>query len=298
MRRYRAILAALGLVALTGCGRLDDLRYSPATTPEQWCQQRPCVEVGGTVVNEPLGSFLVFLLALLWIAAGIYFFATRRGATSRLWLGIALVLGGIGAAQAGISYQAFSYVLKCQGRDFCLLTNGFEVGYSITQALSVSAMLIAVAYACASGALRKGLIWYAAINAAIYLAVSLAGVLVPSAVLLSFSVLMLFALPGIIIVIVVAGLRWRRTGDRMDRSLVIAALLLVLVQVAYFAYYAAGITATLYNGGEGFYFSENDVLHVGMIAWLAYVVFAVGRHLHDFRTAEVPPSQPSVAVTS
>ncbi len=298
MSRRSALIALLGALLLGGCGRLDELTYSPATTPEQWCQQRPCVEVGGTVVNEPLGSFLVFLLALLWIAAGIYFFVTRRGATSRLWLGIALVLGGIGAAQAGVSYQAFSYVLKCQGRDFCLLTNGFEVGYSITQALSVSAMLIAVAYACTSGALRKGLIWYAAINAAVYLAVSIAGVLMPSAVLLSFGVLMLFALPGIIIVIIVAGLRWRRTGDRMDRSLVIAALLLVLVQVAYYAYYAAGITALLYDGGRGFYFSENDVLHVGMIAWLAYVVFAVGKHLHDFGAAETPPSEPVRALTS
>ena len=204
------------------------------------------------MVNEPLGRSWCFCSPCFGSRPESTS-SRRGGATSRLWLGIAPVLGGIGAAQAGISYQAFSYVLKCQGRDFCLLTNGFEVGYSITQALSVSAMLIAVAYARASGHCRKGLIWYAAINAAIYLAVSLAGVLVPSAVLLSFSVLMLFALPGIIIVIVVAGLRWRRTGDRMDRSLVIAALLLVLVQVAYFAYYAAGITATLYNGGEGFF---------------------------------------------
>ncbi|HQZ84535.1 MAG TPA: hypothetical protein PLB21_02760 [Actinomycetota bacterium] len=281
-RRWRGLgLIVAGALTLAGCGRLDQLTYQPATTPEQWCQQRPCVEVGDTVWTEPLGSFLVFTLAALWVAAGIYFLATRRGQRSRAWLGVALVLGGIGAAQAGISYQAFSYVLKCEGRELCVLTNGFEVGYSVTQALSVSAMLTAVAFACAAAGLRRGLIWYAGINAAVYVVVSIAGVLLPSAVLLSFSVLMLFALPGIVIVIVVAARRYRQTRDPMDRSLVVAAVLLVAVQIAYFGYYAAGITATLYDGGRGFYFSENDVLHVGMILWLGYVVFVVGKHLRD-----------------
>jgi hypothetical protein len=280
-RGRRAGVLALGVLALAGCGRLDELTYQPATTPEQWCQQRPCVEVGGTVWTEPLGSFLVFTLAALWVAAGVYFLVTRRSQRSRAWLGVALVLGGVGAAQAGISYQAFSYVLKCEGRDLCVLTNGFEVGYSVTQALSVSAMLIAVAFACARGGGRRGLIWYAGINAGVYVVLSIVGVLLPSALLLSFSVLMLFALPGIVIVIVVAARRYRQTRDQMDRSLVVAAVLLVVVQVAYYAYYAAGITATLYDGGRGFYFSENDVLHVGMILWLGYVVFVVGKHLRD-----------------
>ena len=139
--------------------------------------------------------------------------------------------------------------------------------------------------------LRRGLIWYAGINAAVYVVVSIAGVLLPSAVLLSFSVLMLFALPGIVIVIVVAARRYRQTRDPMDRSLVVAAVLLVAVQIAYFGYYAAGITATLYDGGRGFYFSENDVLHVGMILWLIYVAKALNGKLVDIDSvAEVTAS--------
>ena len=58
-------------------------------------------------------------------------------------------------------------------------------------------------------------------------------------------------------------------------------MLLIVVNVAYFAYYAAGITETLWDGGDGFYFSANDVLHVGMIAWLVYVAAAVGPRLRD-----------------
>jgi hypothetical protein len=243
--------------------------------------------VGGTILNEPLGTFMVFLLAGLWVASGVYFLRTRRGQRSRLWLGIALILGGIGAALAGVSYQAFSYELKCAGLDLCRLTNGWEVGYSLIQACSASALLIAVAHACTTDRLRRGLIIVATADVAVYLVITIVGVLMPSATLLSFAVLMLFALPVIVITIVVAGLRYRATRDPMDRSLVTAALLLVLVQVAYFAYYAAGITAVLWDDGAGFYFSENDVLHVGIILWLGYLVAVVGPLLRDASTGGV-----------
>jgi hypothetical protein len=286
-RTTRGLAAATGAFLLTACGRLDELTYHPETTPEQWCDQRPCVQVGDTILNEPLGTLLVFLLAGLWVASGIYFLRTRRGQRSRGWLGVALTLSGIGAALAGVSYQAFSYELKCAGVELCRLTNGWEVGYSVTQACSVSAMLIAVAHACATDRLRRGLVIFAVLNAVAYVIVTVIGVLAPSAMLLSFGVLMLFAVPGILIVIVVAGRRYRSTRDPMDRSLVIAAVFLVLVQIAYFGYYAAGITAVLWDDGDGFYFSENDVLHVGMILWLWYVVTIVGRHLRDASTGAV-----------
>ena len=45
----RALAAAGGALLLGACGRIDDLTYHPETTPEQWCDQRPCVQVGGTV---------------------------------------------------------------------------------------------------------------------------------------------------------------------------------------------------------------------------------------------------------
>jgi hypothetical protein len=263
------------------------LIYAPPTTPQQWCEQRPCIAVGGTTLDEPLGTVLVFLLASIWLAAGIYFLVSRRDQSSRFWFGIALVLGGIGAALAGISYQAFGYVIKCAGRDLCVLTDGFEVGYSVAQALSASAMLTAVSYACATKGRRRYLIGYAALNAALYGAISIAGVMMPSAALLSYLVLMLFALPGILVVIVVSARRYVRTHDAMNRSLVVSTLLLVVVQGAFCAYHTAGLTETLWDHGRGFYFSENDVLHVGMMLWLAYVVFVVGKQLCDEPAVDV-----------
>jgi hypothetical protein len=273
--------AAAAVLLTAGCGRLDELPYDPPTTPEQWCDLRPCVDVGGTIVNEPFGTGLVLALTLLWVAAGVWFLATRRGQRSRTWLGIALVLGGLGAGQAGISYQAFSYELKCAGRDLCRLTTGWEVGYSITQALSVSAMLAAVAFASAAGRTRLALLVLATASALGYVLVAAAGVLLPSAALLSFPVLMLFAVPVLLAVILVAARGYRRTRDPMNRSLLVAAALQVAVQVAYFATWTSGMTAALWDDGNGFYFSENEVLHLGMILWLWYVVAVVGKYLHD-----------------
>lgn len=274
----RRLLLALSALVLTGCGRLDELTYEPPTTPAQWCEQRPCIEVGGTVINEPIGIVLVFGLALMWVGAGLYFLMSRRGQRSRLWFGVSLVLGGIGAGLAGTSYQLFSYVLKCEGRDLCLLTNGYEVAYSVTQAWSVSAMVVAVAYACTLGRARTGLIIYAVINAVVYCVVTAIGVMAPSATLLSFSVLMLFALPGVLIVIAITA---RRLGEPKERAIFTAAILLLLVQVAYYAYWASGLTQTLWDDGNGFYFSENDVLHIGFILWLAYLLWRVGPTLAD-----------------
>lgn len=279
--RWGRVALPLAAFPLTGCGRLDELTYDPPVTPQEWCLDRPCVEVGDSIVNEPLGTFLVFALAALWVGVGIYFLATRRGQRSRLWLGVALVLGGLGAAQAGVSYQAFSYQLKCAGLEVCRYTNGFEVGYSVTQAWSVSAMLVAVAFACTNGGARRGLIIYSVANAAIYCLLAITGVMLPSKFLLSFEVLMLFALPGIIIVIIVAARRYRLNHGPAERAIMWAAVLLVLVNVAYFTYYALGVTQTLWNQGAGFYFSENDVLHVGMILWLWFVGAKLGPTLAD-----------------
>lgn len=266
--------------------KVDELLYEPRTTPEAWNQMRPAIQMGDFVFNEPLGSFLVYLLAFLWIYSGFYFLKHQNGEASRKWFGIALVLGGIGAAQAGTSYQAFSYMLKCKGYEFCHLTNGFEIGYSVTQAISVSAMLSSVAIACTSGFLRKTIIGYCILNAIIYVIITILGITKPDKILLSFEVLMLFAVPGLLFVIIISGISYIKTRSALDGSLLLAALLQVLVQAAYFGYYAAGITQSLYKNGQGFYFSENDVLHVGMIFWLWYIVVYVGKHLKDYENIQ------------
>lgn len=281
-RRARIVVAATCALAVSACGRLDELTYVPPQYPDTWCADQPCVQVGNTTFSQPLGSTLVFLLAMLWVGSGVYFLVSRRQQASRLWFGVALVLGGLGAASAGVSYQAFGYALKCAGRTQCVYTDGFELAYSVAQAASVSCMLVAVAFACLGARARVWVFVYAALNVAVYVALVAAGALLPSRLLLSFEVLMLFAVPGIIGVLVIALVRNRRDPQPKYSSIAWAAVLLVIVQVLYFAWYAAGLTATLWRDGAGFFFSENDVLHVGMIAWLAFVTLVVGRSLDDY----------------
>jgi len=275
-------VSVMGFFLISGC-KLEEIAYEPLTTPEQWLKSRPYIDVNGLIVNEPLGTFLVFLLAVFWILAGIFFLRKIDGQKSRFWFGISLVLGGIGAFQAGISFQAFSFLLKCANRDFCLLTNGLEVGYSLTQALSVSAMTASVAFALTKNILKKAILFYSVFNALVYLIITIIGVTQPNKILLSFEVLMLFALPGILLVIFLSASKYLKNKGQLELSLSVAGVLMILVQVAYFSYYAAGITQILYREGTGLYFSENDILHVGMILWLWYVVKYIGNNLTDFK---------------
>lgn len=280
-RRCRASIAILAAVVGLGCGRVETLATEPPVTPEQWCAARPCIDLGGTVLDEPLGTLLVFALAGLWVAGGLHAWRIRAGQRSRAWFAVALVCGGIGAALAGTSFQAFGYELKCAGRSVCVWTNWFEVGYLIAQAISVSGMVAAVAHARASGNRRLAILVFAAVNAIVYTGLALLGALVPVGALLRFDVFLAFSAPALLLVLAIGAIgAWRR-DDALGRSLVVATLWLVLTFVAYYAYAAAGMTRTLWDDGAGFYFSENDVLHVGMIGWLAYAGTVVVRRLRD-----------------
>ena len=260
---------------------MNELLFEPPTTPEQWCEIQPCFEIGGVTFTQPLGSILVYLLALLWIAGGVYFWRIREGQRSREWMALALVLSGIGAGLAGTSYQFLGYELKCAGRDLCLWTNWLEVAYMMLQGASTSAMLIAIAYACTSGALRSCLVIYAIANSAVYLVLATYGALAGIRPLISFELLMVFAAPGLLFILVIAAVRWLRDQYSMDLALIGAGVWLIVTVAAYSAYLAAGLTASLWDHGNGFYLSENDVLHVGMILFITYLVAVVANRLRD-----------------
>jgi len=280
-RRLRRAALAATAAALSACARIETIAHEPRTTPEQWCAARPCVRLGGVVLDQPLGTLLVFTLAALWIAAGARAWRARDGQRSRAWFAVALVLGGVAAALAGTSFQAFGYELECAGRPQCIQTNWFEVGYLIVQAASVAAMLAAVAHACATGARRRAVLAYAVASALVYAGLAAAGGFVPVAALVSFDLFVVFAAPSLLGVLAIGAVRAWHRRDALGRSLVVASLWLVATFAAYYAYAAAGVTQALWDGGAGFYFSENDVLHVGMIAWLAYAGAVVAPRLRD-----------------
>ena len=284
---------------LTGYTRLDAIPAAPPQTAATWLTIQPytAIEIGAheIILVQPSTTFFVYLLGVLAIGGGLYFFRIRQGQRSRVWWGVALILWGAGALLAGTSYEAFSYALKSAGRPACVWTSGWEVGYLILSVASVDAMLLAQAYACTEGRGRRALAIYTVANAAIYLVVVLIGALIPVKFLISFELLILFAAPAIGVFFILNGWRYARLRDGMDLALLGAWAWLVLTLGAYFGYLMLGITQTLW--ARGVWFSENNVLHIGLIVWMVYLARVVARRVKD-RGAGAEPDDPNPTAAS
>ena len=281
LRRCLAALA-LGLL-LAGCRQLESIPYTPPQTPESWLSIQPYVGLvilsRTVILVQPTTTALVYALGLLGIGVGAYLLRIRGGQRSRLWWGVALILWGVGALLAGTSYEAFSYYIKCAGRAACLWTSGWEIGYLLLSVASVDAIVLAQAYACAAGRARRRLSLYAAANLALYGVALLVGTLIPIRFLISFEFLLVVTAPSIVLVIVHNAWRYNRLKRRLDRVLLGTWAGLALTIAAYFVYLISGFTQRLWSQGR--WFSENDVLHLGLIAWMIYIALALAPQLAD-----------------
>ena len=273
----------LSVIPLFRWNRLDTIPYSPETTPQAWLDNHPHVNVSlgswGFVLTEPTSTLLVYSLGLLAIVLGLYFLRIRDNHQSRLWWGIALLLWGIGALLGGTDYQALSYELKCAGKEVCSYISWVEIYYYLVSIASISAMVIAVAHSSAGNAMRRVLSVYAATNAALYSALCLTGAFIPNRFLVSFELLVLFAAPSYAILFVTNAVRYYRLREKMDLALVVTWLSLGVVMAAYYPYWALDYGEELWE--KGIWFSENDVLHVGLILWMLYIGFVVAKKVRD-----------------
>jgi hypothetical protein len=281
MKRILFFLAIL--FSLTACGRLDSILYTPAQTPQTWFQIQPFAQFEiasqDIIFVQPSTSIIVYSLGILAMVVGLYFLKIRKGQRSRFWWGIALLLWGIGALLAGTSYEAFSYAIKCAGREFCLWTSWWEILYLIASVWSIDAMTLAVAYSSTTGKLRKTLSMYAVINAMVYTIIVMIGVFIPVKFLISFELLLVIAAPSIIAFFVINGWRYSKYKLKLDFVLVGTWIWLGITIAAYFLYLISGNTESLWL--KGFWFSANDVLHIGLIVWMFYIVFALAPQVKD-----------------
>jgi len=279
----RIIPFLLILLSLSACTRLDSILYTPAQTPETWLQIQPYTQivfgVQTAIFVQPSTSIIVYLLGILTISIGIYFLRIRDEQHSRLWWGIALLLWGLGALLAGTSYEAFSYGIKCAGRGLCLWTSWWEIIYLLFSVWSIDAIMAAVAYSSAEGKLRKLLLGYAVFNAVVYTIIVLIGAFIPVKFLISFEFLLLVSAPSILAFFVINGRRYVRQKKRLDLTLLGTWLMLGLIIGAYFLYFISGLTGKLWEGG--FWFSENDVLHIGLILWMLYIAIFLAPKTKD-----------------
>ena len=261
--------------------------YSPETTPEAWLENHPHLNISlGSfefVLTEPTSTLLVYALGLVAIVVGLYFLRIRDNHQSRLWWGIALLLWGIGALLGGTDYQALNYELKCAGREVCSYISWVEIYYYLVSIASVNAMVMAVALSSAGKVMRRVLPVYAVTNAALYSALCLTGAFIPNRFLVSFELLVLFAAPSFVILFIISAARYYKLRENMDLALMLTWLSLGAVMAAYYPYWALDYTEELWD--KGIWFSENDVLHVGLILWMLYIGFVVANKVRDLTVA-------------
>lgn len=259
----------------------------PDLTKENWAEKQPLkkVKIGSIefYLSQPLSSFLVYLLGVIVVAAGIRFFMIQDGEVSRYWWGISLVLWGVGAIVAGTSYQMFGYELKAARREVCSWTSWWEIIYLILQQWSMNAMTVAVAYSCTTGLLKEILIWYSLVISIVYAILTLIGAFVPIKALITFEWMVEISMPSFILFLVLNSVRYIQFGHTMDLVLMGSWILIYLSWWGYIKYWKSGLTDKLWKKGKGIWFSDNDVLHIILIIWGLYVLFVMPEYIKDFQ---------------
>jgi hypothetical protein len=256
----------------------------PEQTPAAWCRVQPCIKIRiaskDLVISQPLSTVWVYLLGLLTVGVGVYFFQIQNHENSRFWWAVSLLLWGIGALLAGTSYQAFGYELKCKDRKVCVWTSWWEVVYLACQQVSMNAMFAAMAYSCTTGTLQKVLLGYSLVNSGVYLVLVFVGGVVPVKSLIRFEFMVYFSTPALFFSIFWNSLQYHLFRNPLDLVLLVTWILLLCTMMAYWIYLKLGITKKLW--AKGIWFSENDVLHVLLIFWMIYIATVVADHIKDY----------------
>lgn len=273
--------------------RLKSIRYAdPQLTPDNWCEFQPCTTIKlaskDIILTQPSSTFFVYLLGILTIGVGLSFVWLRGDEISRLWWGISMLLWGIGALLAGTSYQAFGYQIKCAGQETCAWTSWWEVIYLILQQVSMDALLVAIAYSCTEGTVHTVLLGYALLSAVVYIAVAFIGGITPVKSLITFELMVWISTPIFLIILVINGWRYYALRTPMDLALMGAWVLLLFAMTAYRLYDNLDITRKLWAKGKGIWFSQNDVLHIGLILWMIYIATVVASRVSDHIVPALP----------
>jgi xanthosine utilization system XapX-like protein len=121
---------------------------------------------------------------------------------------------------------------------------------------------------------------YAVASTGAYHVVRLAGVLLADAFLLSFELMIAFAFAGGFFQVFVEDLwEYRKHKNPLISRIVGIWGLLILVIVVYFVALLLDFAPQLW--AQGAWFNEDDVLHIGMLLWVAYGYRVLRNRLQD-----------------
>lgn len=273
------------IFGLNSCKKLQGIEYTPKVSPEAFLQDQHWLQIQcgdfSFIWSQPSSTMIVYFVGLFSIYAAYHLLRQRHKQLSARWWGIGLVLAGLGALFAGTSYQAFGYEIKCNGREFCTWTSWWEIIYLVLSVLGMNAFLVGTAYSSIHTKWRKGIIAYAIINAISYSVIILYGVQSLSKFILSFEFMVFISAPTVIFLLLLHGIRYATHKEKLDLLFIKTWLLLAAVGIAYEIYLLSSLTSFLWH--RKIWFTENDVLHLGMICWIAYIINRLSKELSDLK---------------
>lgn len=262
---YASIVIVLILFALFPVS----IKANPLMTPSDYLNSIPYIELGNIVIITPSSTFFVYLLGVITIIFGVKLFKEKKNPTKYYW-GLSLILWGIGTLLAGTSYQGLGYELKCEGQVYCLFTSWFELAYLFVTAISITVMAYAVSVKTLHG---DDKIFYrnlSLIGLFVYSATLLLGVTAEIYFLITYEYFLIFFVLYFLSFFILNVKRYRRHANAMDRGLIIVWLMMLGINIVYFAYFFSGLPEALYENAH-IWFSANDVLHIGLIGWMFYI---------------------------
>ena len=259
----------------------EDVLMEPLMTPLAYLGSKPYVTLFGTwVLSVPSSTVIVYALGVQIMVLGVTL--NRRGHAIWAW---SLIFWGIGTILAGTSYQAFGYELKCAGREYCLFTSWFELAYLFSTAISIALM----GYAFSKDLMPKalGTRFRKVIGSALvlYVVLLMLGAATSTRFLISYELFTLFWMPFFVFYFIRNIINVRKTSARLDKAFIVFWLFFLGVNVAYYVYHFIGVTDFLFTS-YGLWFSDNDVLHVGLILWFVYFQLRIMPELDGVRNRD------------
>lgn len=244
-------------------GNVGNLLMTPIMTTTDYLSQWPVFAYGNILIQQPSSSIIILVLSIVTVALGFHYLHLKDSHFS-FWLGINFIFWGIGAFLAGLSYQAFGYYLKCTGLTACLVTDWVELLYMLFTVLSINAILMAYAAIVQPYKTALALRRFALISVLTYSVYQGIGMMIPDRFMLSYESLLLFLSPNLVIFILLSYRNRHVAGHAQLLKLWIA---FIFVNAAYFVALLSGQGAFIL-AKTGFWFNENDTLHVLLILWM------------------------------
>jgi len=277
--------AGLSFFIFTAFGKVSTLVMAPLITTSEYLSQWPSFAFGDMIIQQPTSSIIILVLAVLTVALGFHYLLSKKNYFS-YWMGINFIFWGLGAFLAGLSYQAFGYYLKCSGLSACLFTDWIELLYMSFTVISINAILMAYASLVRDYKTGLALKRFAMGSILAYVVFQGIGMLVPVQFMLSYEGMLIFLSPNLILFMVIS---YRNRKEQLHSRLFKLWIAFIFVNLAYFVALFADI-GTLIMSNTGFWFNENDTLHVLLIVWMVAWWIMIPTHAFKNQTVEDNPA--------